>query len=87
MLAVPGGEQESVTLLLRSAVLVKRLSGGGHYKKSPEKRSLGQPLGTRAGFERLAPRVAGGHRDDALRHASAAKRLEPSAAEILASSL
>ena len=30
VLAVPGGEQESVTLLLRSAVLVKRRSGGGH---------------------------------------------------------
>ena len=58
VLAVPGWCDSSTTLLLRSAVLTRRLSGGGHFKKRPQVRNHGMPYATRRGLEELAPQVA-----------------------------
>ena len=58
VLAVPGGPESSTTLLLRSAMLIRRLSGGGHDKLRPEVRNHGMPHATRRGFEHLAPEIA-----------------------------
>ncbi len=58
VLAVPGGPESSTTLLLRSAVLTRGVSGGGHFKLRPEVRSHGMPYATRRGLEELAPQIA-----------------------------
>ena len=58
VLAVPAGSEASTSLLLRSAVLIRRLSGGGLFKRRPEVRSPGWPNAARRSLEELAPQIA-----------------------------
>eukprot|EP00928_Gymnodinium_smaydae_P090955 TRINITY_DN74661_c0_g1_i1.p1 TRINITY_DN74661_c0_g1~~TRINITY_DN74661_c0_g1_i1.p1 ORF type:complete len:285 (-),score=31.57 TRINITY_DN74661_c0_g1_i1:262-1077(-) len=56
LLPVKGGESPCTTLILRSALLTRRLSGGREAKDG--KRSHGMPYATKACFEKLASSVA-----------------------------